>query len=154
MNTKRIPHDFDAPGFALSDKDIQDSADAAIPQAPQKVTEQATTRYIVVVTDSDTGKRRDVEFDNETGARCFRAMAEEDGTYWGYYTVTRHESEQGSTMHAPFAPSVSFSPKSDLPAAVKEVIRIARLMLVYQNRPYLLQDLELALAALGEHEKE
>lgn len=42
--------------------------------------------FVVVVTDSDTGKKREVGFNDEETAMDFKLAAEEDGTYWGFYS--------------------------------------------------------------------
>ena len=41
--------------------------------------------FVVVVTDSDTGKKREVGFDDHDAAMDFKLAAEEDGTYWGFH---------------------------------------------------------------------
>jgi hypothetical protein len=41
--------------------------------------------FVVVVTGSDTGKKREVGFDDHDAAMDFKLAAEEDGTYWGFH---------------------------------------------------------------------
>ena len=41
--------------------------------------------FVVVVTDSDTNKKREVGFDDYDAAMNFKLAAEEDGTYWGFH---------------------------------------------------------------------
>ena len=41
--------------------------------------------FVVVVTDSDTGKKREIGFDDHDAAMDFKLAAEEDGTYWGFH---------------------------------------------------------------------
>lgn len=42
--------------------------------------------YVIVVTDSDTGKKREIGFDDEASAMNFKLDAEEDGSYYGMHT--------------------------------------------------------------------
>ena len=41
--------------------------------------------FVVVVTDSDTNKKREVGFDDYEAAMAFAWAAQEDGTYWGFH---------------------------------------------------------------------
>ena len=41
--------------------------------------------FVVVVTDSDTNKKREVGFDDYDAAMNFKLAAEKDGTYWGFH---------------------------------------------------------------------
>ena len=59
--------------------------------------------YVVVVRDSDTNKKREIGFDNEAEAKDFKMAAEEDGTYYGYYTNrSMMNNGSGSDEPAPF----------------------------------------------------
>ena len=53
--------------------------------------------YVVVVIDSDTGKKREVGFSDEDSALNFKSAAEEDGSYYGMHTkkVEEATTEEG-----------------------------------------------------------
>ena len=65
--------------------------------------------YVVIVIDSDTGKKREMGFDTEEQANRFKLAAEEDGSYYGIHT--NNLSEKRNTMK-----------KSELKALVREVV--------------------------------